>query len=608
MGRGRCCRPGARRSSGWRGSLSTPSRRARRRTGPRRRPSLGVVGSIAGVAAALAVGLLVAAAYLPGSQVGDALLGALGMTARLSRADRRGAGAGRSLRRPPRPRRAGCGRRSSPADGTTATHETACEACADDRRPRAGGRVGRARGARPRRHAVRRPRAAAAAAAARSGPRTWTVPVYGVDPYQVAVGPIHAGVIESGHFRFHVVGDRILHVDARLFYKHRGLERACGGPAAGRRARGRRGGLARRATSRTPSPTRRPSRRLRASRRPTTWRGHGRSCSSWSGSGATSTTSPPPEPGPASRPARTLPGTGGARPRARAAAHRAPVRVRQHRHRRLGAPDRRRGRRSGPGDARARSAPMRRSPGGDAVQPLVHGPAERRRHRQPTTMRCWAARRAGAARCRRCRGRAGDQPAARLRGVRAGRAAAAAGDVQARFEQRAAEIGRRATLLDGLLDGPVAPAAAAPRRGAVRARRRPRREPARRDGLRRRARRRPGRAAAPAHRLLRQLARARARRAPATSCPTSRSSTRASSSATPAWTADVRPPAPTRAPPTRVALRPRRARARSPCATSTPARATAASTSWRSRRARSTTCSASAWTSSPRPATPTSCW
>jgi Ni,Fe-hydrogenase III large subunit len=36
-------------------------------------------------------------------------------------------------------------------------------------------------------------------------------------------------VIESGHFRFHVVGDRILHVDARLFYKHRGLERAAEG-------------------------------------------------------------------------------------------------------------------------------------------------------------------------------------------------------------------------------------------------------------------------------------------------------------------------------------------------------------------------------------------
>jgi Ni,Fe-hydrogenase III large subunit len=62
---------------------------------------------------------------------------------------------------------------------------------------------------------------------------SWTVPVRGHDPYQVAVGPIHAGVIESGHFRFHVVGDKILHLDARLFYKHRGLERAAeGSPAA----------------------------------------------------------------------------------------------------------------------------------------------------------------------------------------------------------------------------------------------------------------------------------------------------------------------------------------------------------------------------------------
>jgi Ni,Fe-hydrogenase III large subunit len=60
----------------------------------------------------------------------------------------------------------------------------------------------------------------------------WTVPVHGHDAYQVAVGPIHAGVIESGHFRFHVVGDRILHVDARLFYKHRGLERAAEGRSA----------------------------------------------------------------------------------------------------------------------------------------------------------------------------------------------------------------------------------------------------------------------------------------------------------------------------------------------------------------------------------------
>jgi Ni,Fe-hydrogenase III large subunit len=54
----------------------------------------------------------------------------------------------------------------------------------------------------------------------------WTTHVRGKGVHQVAVGPIHAGVIESGHFRFHCVGDRILALDLRLFYKHRGLERA----------------------------------------------------------------------------------------------------------------------------------------------------------------------------------------------------------------------------------------------------------------------------------------------------------------------------------------------------------------------------------------------
>lgn len=57
-------------------------------------------------------------------------------------------------------------------------------------------------------------------------PEAWTVPIHGHDPYRVAVGPIHAGVIESGHFRFAVVGERILHLDLRLFYKHRGLQLA----------------------------------------------------------------------------------------------------------------------------------------------------------------------------------------------------------------------------------------------------------------------------------------------------------------------------------------------------------------------------------------------
>ena len=57
----------------------------------------------------------------------------------------------------------------------------------------------------------------------------WATPVSGDGTHQVAVGPIHAGVIESGHFRFHVVGERVLHLDLRLFYKHRGLERAAEG-------------------------------------------------------------------------------------------------------------------------------------------------------------------------------------------------------------------------------------------------------------------------------------------------------------------------------------------------------------------------------------------
>jgi Ni,Fe-hydrogenase III large subunit len=57
----------------------------------------------------------------------------------------------------------------------------------------------------------------------------WTVATVGHDTHEVAVGPVHAGVIESGHFRFHVVGERILHLDLRLFYKRRGLEAAAAG-------------------------------------------------------------------------------------------------------------------------------------------------------------------------------------------------------------------------------------------------------------------------------------------------------------------------------------------------------------------------------------------
>jgi Ni,Fe-hydrogenase III large subunit len=42
--------------------------------------------------------------------------------------------------------------------------------------------------------------------------------------HEVGVGPIHAGVIEPGHFRFICNGEQILHLEIHLGYQHRGLE------------------------------------------------------------------------------------------------------------------------------------------------------------------------------------------------------------------------------------------------------------------------------------------------------------------------------------------------------------------------------------------------
>jgi|CZKC01.1.fsa_nt_gi Ni,Fe-hydrogenase III large subunit/Ni,Fe-hydrogenase III component G len=42
---------------------------------------------------------------------------------------------------------------------------------------------------------------------------------------EVAVGPVHAGIIEPGHFRFSVMGDTILHLELRHFYTHKGAEK-----------------------------------------------------------------------------------------------------------------------------------------------------------------------------------------------------------------------------------------------------------------------------------------------------------------------------------------------------------------------------------------------
>ena len=50
------------------------------------------------------------------------------------------------------------------------------------------------------------------------------VAVGGDGAHEIAVGPVHAGIIEPGHFRFSVVGEHILRLEERLGYTHKGVE------------------------------------------------------------------------------------------------------------------------------------------------------------------------------------------------------------------------------------------------------------------------------------------------------------------------------------------------------------------------------------------------
>jgi Ni,Fe-hydrogenase III large subunit/Ni,Fe-hydrogenase III component G len=51
------------------------------------------------------------------------------------------------------------------------------------------------------------------------------VRVEGEGVHEIPVGPIHAGVIEPGHFRFSVVGEKVLRLEERLGYTHKGIDR-----------------------------------------------------------------------------------------------------------------------------------------------------------------------------------------------------------------------------------------------------------------------------------------------------------------------------------------------------------------------------------------------
>src|SRR5262249_8855648 len=55
--------------------------------------------------------------------------------------------------------------------------------------------------------------------------------IEGEEIHEVGVGPVHAGVIEPGHFRFQCHGEQVFHLEISLGYQHRGAEKTLiGGP------------------------------------------------------------------------------------------------------------------------------------------------------------------------------------------------------------------------------------------------------------------------------------------------------------------------------------------------------------------------------------------
>lgn len=55
------------------------------------------------------------------------------------------------------------------------------------------------------------------------------VKAHGEGVYEIPVGPVHAGIIEPGHFRFQAVGELILNLEERLGYVHKGIEKIAEG-------------------------------------------------------------------------------------------------------------------------------------------------------------------------------------------------------------------------------------------------------------------------------------------------------------------------------------------------------------------------------------------
>jgi Ni,Fe-hydrogenase III large subunit len=63
------------------------------------------------------------------------------------------------------------------------------------------------------------------------------LPVEGDGLHQIAVGPVHAGIIEPGHFRFTASGETVVRLEARLGYTHKGIEGLMNGASLDRAVR-----------------------------------------------------------------------------------------------------------------------------------------------------------------------------------------------------------------------------------------------------------------------------------------------------------------------------------------------------------------------------------
>ena len=82
------------------------------------------------------------------------------------------------------------------------------------------------------------------AASARGAPSTAAatrayvfLPVQGESLHQIPVGPVHAGIIEPGHFRFTASGETVVRLEERLGYVHKGIEGLMAGATLDKAAR-----------------------------------------------------------------------------------------------------------------------------------------------------------------------------------------------------------------------------------------------------------------------------------------------------------------------------------------------------------------------------------